>query len=169
MPAMANKYYYLIASMPHLSFAAADFPTEEYFLAECGKWLSLEDMAVLSQAETSGFSMETSAGQFLTAWKEYDTDLRVELAAAHPLSKSPNKQNISEMVQGIYAKVTPLEMEREFERARWSFLDDKEREYHFDLQWLIVYYLKIKILSRLAGFEQTKGMNEFSKLCEVAQ
>ncbi|MFH1995627.1 MAG: hypothetical protein ABIJ27_01365 [Candidatus Omnitrophota bacterium] len=165
---MANKYYYLVASMPYLAFAAANFPSEEEFLAECEKWLSLPDMAALAQARMSGFSMEQAATELLKAWKEFDTNARAELADAHPLLKAQSKANISETAREIYAKETPLAMERRFERSRWDFLDEKEREYHFDLQWLIIYYLKIKILTRLAGFEQTKGINAFSKVCEVA-
>ena len=58
-------------------------------------------------------------------------------------------------------------MERKFEAIRWNFLDEQEVFYHFDLNWLIVYSLKLEIRGRLDRFKQDDGEKQFQHICEV--
>ncbi len=51
-------------------------------------------------------------------------------------------------------------MEQHLAQRRWEFIDEAEFRYHFDLHRLILYYLKLKILERLASFEKDKGQEK---------
>ena len=47
------------------------------------------------------------------------------------------------------------------------FLEEKEFGYHFDMNTLMLYCLKLQILERLAAFEKEKGKTRFERLAEV--
>ena len=58
-------------------------------------------------------------------------------------------------------------MEQMIERIRWNFLDSLESGNFFDLNFLVIYFLKIQILERLQSFDKEKGKKVFEAMCEV--
>ena len=61
----------------------------------------------------------------------------------------------------------PLDIEIRFMEMRWIFIEEMERDQHFDLGILILYYLKLQILSRMFKFNKEEGLKKFQKLYEV--
>jgi len=166
---MGNKYYYLVASLPYLSYGAVEFPKREVFFAECEKWFTVDDLALLRTADARNPRRYPAAqNEFLYRWGSFDSALRAALAEARPKHAVSGEKRLSDRMKELFSKETPLAMERHFELIRWSFLDEEERAYHFDLNWLIIYYLKIQILERLTAFNKEKGADMFGKMCEVA-
>ena len=157
---MANKYYYLISSLPQLTIGKGPAIKKEGFISECEKWLTPSDLKALAgiSAQDKGLPGE---------WKEFDLDLREALAGARAARKGTPEKRTSRIAGDILGQENPLEMEKRFEGIRWSFLDEKEAFYHFDLNWLFIYSLKLEILERLDGFKQDKGEKQFQGLCEV--
>lgn len=165
---MANKYYYLVASLPYLLFEKKLPIAKERFLDECETHLADKDLALLAGLETKNPEAGPAGTGFVKKWKEFDAGLRAGLAEARSARKLSREERIHGPAKDILDQPTPLDMERRFERIRWEFLDGKETDYHFDLNWLMVYYLKIQILERLALFEEEEGKRIFEALSETA-
>lgn len=164
---MANKYYYLTSSFPHIAFGKAAPVKREHFLSECQKWLDHRDLAALLNIDSKNIKKDTKDKGFTREWKEFDVGLRRALAESRAARKVSHEERILGVASEILDQANPLDMERHFEKIRWNFLDEKETDYHFDLNWLMVYYLKLQISERLASFEKEKGAAAFEEACEV--
>ena len=167
---MASGYYYLTASLPYLFFAGQEFVSSGDFLAECEKWLTPEDLSVLQKIDdknTGDEEIEPDTDNAAGQWKSFNQNLEEGLAAVRRANKSPAKVKVPEMLPGVFEERTPLLMEKRIERLKWDFIDQQESWYQFDLNWLIIYLLKIRILERLAVFDKKKGEEVFKQLCEV--
>ena len=104
----------------------------------------------------------------LGEWKDFDGELRGELARVRAAKKGGEEYGGSIATKSILEQETPLLMEKEFEKIRWGFIDDREKSYFFDTNRVILYYLQLQILERLATFDKDKGESFFYKLCEVS-
>ncbi len=164
---MANKYYYLVATLPFLSPGAGPPMTTERFLGECEKWLSPADMAVITAASRMGMDAAPADGTVLGEWLRFDGELRRELAGARAARKDGEEHKMAAVIKRIMSGETPLLAEMEMETVRWEFLEDKAKNHFFDINRLVLYFLQLQILERIAGFDKDKGDNFFYKLCEV--
>jgi len=61
----------------------------------------------------------------------------------------------------------PLEIEKKLLLLRWNLIEEKQQEHHFDLEFLILYFLKLQILDRLSSFNKEKGQEIFQKISKV--
>ena len=50
-----------------------------------------------------------------------------------------------------------LEAEKLLDRTSWQFLDELEQGHYYDLEFLMVYGLKLKILERHQEYATSKG------------
>ena len=164
---MASKYYYLISSLPYLKIDNKLLITSDSFLGECSKWLALPDLALLSKIDLNDFHPSQDDPPVLGAWKEFDLQLRTDLAVARGQKQSAYNEKPPSSVSSILSQENPLLMERELLRIRWSLLDELESGNYFDLNVLILYYLKLQILERLATFDKEKGQKRLDEICEV--
>ncbi|RKY42143.1 MAG: hypothetical protein DRP85_03780 [Candidatus Makaraimicrobium thalassicum] len=162
-----NKYYYLVASLPYLGFGDSPPVDRDMFISECKKWLSPADMETLLAAEMWRFEIAEEEIDLLREWKSFDSGLREELARVRASRKRAGGYKVPERLKEIMGLETPLLMEEKLERFRWDFLEEKGASYHFDVNWLVVYFLKLQILERLGVFDKDKGEGIFYKLCEV--
>jgi len=164
---MANKYYYLCASLPYCRFGAPPPLSSEAMLVTCAAWLTPGDMAALRSALLPWHEIPDSGVAFLERWRTFEREARVSLAAARRARLEQGGRRVDELMRGILRADDPLAAERQFEKLRWDFLNEEESFFHFDLNWLIVTLLKIRILERLAGFDAARGAERFAKVSEV--
>ena len=162
-----NKYYYLVASLPYLGFGDSPPVDRDTFIAELGKWLSSEDMDTVRAAGLRYIEIAGEETELLKEWKSFDEGLREELARLRVSRKRPGGYKVPERLKEVMGQQTPLLMEKKLERLRWDFIEEKEAGYHFDINWLVLYFLKLQILERLEVFDKDKGEEFFHKLCEV--
>lgn len=155
---MPDKYYYLVASLPYIRFGNTPLITHQEFLDECAKWLNAGDFKKLSQININELNINPKDPGIIKEWKAFNRDFREKLTEERRLRKeSPHEK---------YAP-NPLLMEKEFEEKRWFFLEGKEAEHHFDLEFLLLYFLKLQISERLAVFQEEKGKDVFEALCRI--
>jgi hypothetical protein len=167
---MQNKYYYLIASLPYLEIEEELKINEETFLYECKKWLTEVDLEALNSAVISYKEPKEKENSLILRWREFDGELKKELAAIREAKKNKSSEKSGqETARNIIDQETPLLMEQEFEKIRWRFLDNEESKHDFDINSLVIYYLKLQILERLDSFDKEKGEEKFYKLCEVSE
>jgi hypothetical protein len=164
---MANKYYYLVSSLPYLRFAQASPINTKAFLIECEKWLCKKDIGILLKAAISDFVFQPDDLPVIAAWKEFDYSVRTELALARKDRRDNRHDKPGQLAKIILGEKNPLLMEQVFERIRWNFLDSLEAGHFFDLNFLVIYFLKLQILERLAAFNKEKGEKMFEAMCEV--
>jgi len=162
-----NKYYYLITALPYLRFDGQLPITREAFLAECGKWLSAQDLDKITAVDKDAFAADEADPAVIAEWKEFDRYLREGLAEIREARKSDARESVPLFFKEILEERTPLLMDTAIENKRWTFLDEKEAWYHFDINFLILYYLKLQVLERLGSFDKGNGIERFDKLCEV--
>lgn len=163
-----NEYYYLIASLPYLKFGQELPVTRDDFLSECRKWLSPDDMKTLLSADLCCYGIRPGDTAVLREWKTFDMEQREEIARVRAAKKRAEGVKIPERLKNIFDKETPLLSEMELERVRWGFLEDKSSRHYFDLDALLLYFLKLQIQARLAGFDKDKGEKFFYETCEVS-
>ncbi|MGD2278979.1 MAG: DUF2764 family protein [Candidatus Omnitrophota bacterium] len=164
---MQNKYYYLVASLPYLKFSGEPPISKEDFFQECGKWLAPEDMSALISADRHRYEERPEDPEASKTWKKFDTELRKELARIRAARKTSASYKTGDSLKSVMDQENPLLMEKKLERIRWDFLEDKEPSYMFDVNRLVIYFLKLKILERLDSFNKDKGEAFFYSLCEV--
>ncbi|MBU2265452.1 MAG: DUF2764 domain-containing protein, partial [Candidatus Omnitrophica bacterium] len=93
----------------------------------------------------------------------FELNLRRELT----LFRQAKQQGGSYQSSGFNLVVdnsSPLEAERKLLLLRWNFIQEQESGHHFDLTWLILYFLKLQILERLFSFDKDKGLVLFDQL-----
>lgn len=164
---MNNKYYYLVSSLPYLKFAEASPITRDEFLSECRKWLSGFDFAKVASVNIDSLDVTPQDAEVIKKWKYFELALRQELATIRKAHKSSLREKIPASLREIFEERTPLLMERSLQKKRWDFIEEEEFGYHFDTNVLMLYFLKLQILERLAVFDQERGKSAFEKLCEV--
>jgi hypothetical protein len=163
---MQNKYYYLVASLPYLKFGGEPPMSSEEFIAECGKWLIDKDMKTVLAATRSA-EQGAEEGSVLAEWQRFDREVRHELALIRAARRKGEEHRGTDLTKSVLEQENPLLMEKELERIRWSFLEEKSRTYFFDINRLVLYFVQLQILERMAAFDKDKGESYFYKLCEV--
>lgn len=85
-------------------------------------------------------------------------------AAGH---EDSDRLEIDEAAHEAFNNDSPLSGEEVLNRARWSFLDDMEVGHYFDLERIIIYYLKLQILARRRLFTRAEGEERFAQIQET--
>lgn len=156
---MPNFYTYLISSLPMLHFNARAPFSFEKFLKTCEPFIPQLDLKILKSAAVDGEYNYENAHPFLKEWYNFDTDLRNELVkvrAAHKhldVSKYLRHDRyvtppIAHLAMNAHRSPSPLEAERMLDSARWEKLEELCFGHYFDLEFLLIYGLKLLILER---------------------
>ena len=169
-----DKYYYFVAQLPFLKFAEKGYVDEEYFLTEAKKWLRDKDFIMLSQVNINFFQPQDEDNKVLRDYKDFERALRQKIASfraskgmALPKEKvSPGFILGDEFIQSLREN-TPLEIEVGLLKLRWQFIENLEEGHIFDLEALILYFLKLQIQKRLFTFNKEKGTAVFDELSAV--
>ena len=164
---MLNKYYYLVTALPYLRLGQESLINKEAFLLECKKWLSKKDIKTLSGVSLENFFIRPDDVPILREWKEFDFTLRKELALARNSIKHSRNEKPGPLAKIVLEEATPLLMEQSLARIRWERLDALEAGNFFDLNFLILYFLKLQIIERLKLFDKDHGEKIFQGMCEV--
>jgi len=164
---MANKYYYLVATLPQLDFGKPAIITKEGFLEEARKWLSPSDINILEQVDINDFKRSIADLAPLKEWKKFNFNLCSQLKIARITRKHPLDEKPSQEAARIMAEATPLLSEKALEKKRFYFLEEIEVDYYFDLNFLVVYFIKLQIIERLMSFDTKRAHTVFENCSEV--
>lgn len=170
--------YYLIASLPYLQFGMTPSITVKDFLSECQRWVSDKEYQFIRQALEGDFT--ASAQKTLCRWQEFKNSLDNEVIwlRAGELNIDP-EEFLNEGRQGADSVITdalaavlkagdPLTAEKILDRLIWQKVEELELQHFFDIDQLIVYGLKLKILERYSIIASGKGREKFAELKAVA-
>ncbi len=164
------SYYYLVATLPSLRYDGSLPFTTDDFLSVCKEQVSKSHIALLRQA----VSGEHSSHPFLSQYQHFASMVQKELVEARSkklsLSDSSYRNdgekqaNISETVRQALSNEDVLQAELMLIRLHWAFLDDLSALHTFDIEGLLSYALKLKILQRKSLFTREEGNAEFKRL-----
>jgi hypothetical protein len=168
---MVNMFFYFVASLPGLEFYKKSVITYGEFLAESKRHLSARDFVVLSKA-TLGLDDLGLDHPTLSQWSDFNRRLRNEIVffRAKKFSKDPVEfirgdqyvpQDIVDSVAQALKALDPLQAEKVLDQLRWRKLDDLSSGHYFDLEWLMVYGLRLQILDRYQIVSSFRGKEIF--------
>ncbi len=160
-----SKYYYLVSQLPFLKFEEPLPLKEEYFLEEAKKWLSKKDFAVLEHADINEFiQVKKKEPQILKEFKRYEYFIRKELSLFRQARKQGREYKPEKEINEMVSSGNPLQIEDRLLRLRWGFLEESETKYNFDLNYIVVYFLKMQIIKRHKVFDKEKGLERFKEM-----
>lgn len=156
---MAYFYTYLISTLPTLHFGLkAPFGFEK-FLFYCREFIPEADMEILKKASILGDYTGQIVHPTLKRWEDFDTTLRNELVKIRASRKRLDPQkylrrekfsepDIAHLAMSAHRNPSILEAEKLLDEERWRILDEFSFGHYFDLDFLIIYALKLLILER---------------------
>ena len=170
-----KEYYYLVSSLPMLEFGMKMPFSYKHFLLLCQEQLSPCDMDTIKRISVSpGEGIEDSSTT-LSEWKRFDRSLRNELVRFRASKRS---RDLLEYIQGedsfdpfvsgfahwAVSQDSPIEAELYLDRMRWDKMEELQKGHYFDIDYLITYALKLKILERWQTINLGRGMQVLQEL-----
>ena len=173
---MKGNYCFTVASLPSLSFTEPPPLSSEDFLSKCEIELSLSDHHVLKLASLLPKRSQKTIPQVLKKWYEWEQNIRNELvrlragkmgkdARAYIRGESSEYSALF-LAHEIFNADSPLSAQDMLDHARWKYLEELELGHYFDLEKLIIYYLKLQILEQRSLFNKEEGQKRVEELLE---
>jgi hypothetical protein len=149
-----------------LQFGARPPFSWDNFLELCQRLISGKDYALLKNLprpeEYAGYSGEQET---VRRWVDFDTALRNELvklragpkhidAAKYMRAQDYTNLSLAQAAMSAQRSAAPQEAELILDRRRWDFLQELSFGRYFDLDFLIAYAYKLKILWRWEEFRR---------------
>ena len=180
---MSNSYYYLIASLPYLSFHNPQAISVLEFSSRCSSYLKKYDFEVTQSIISGNPNKAAQSLNVVSEWLKGDMELRAELAVlrakakgltnglAEPLNEAEQgeKTSSSNLAMDIFSAASPMDADEMLESARWRRLESLEHGQYFNLEWLALYCLKLKIMERRESFDMDMGINRVANILKTAK
>ncbi len=161
-----DKYYYLIAQLPLLKFNEKTYLDKNSFLEEAKKWLAEKDFKKLQEADIENLAKKGKTS-FSEKYKKFELSLRKELAAYRKGKKDKQEYQLEGVLEKKILEGNPLEVENKLLSYRWDQVEELSKDYVFNLEAVIAYFLKLQILGKVLSFNKEKGTEKFDSLTEV--
>lgn len=162
-----DKYYYVISQLPVLFFDKDTFMTIDYFLEETQKWLTPTDYNILSNVNINSQTWDKQAPKLLQEIVQVEHNFRSELALWRKSMRAGQEYKPTTFSLALVKEGNPLDIEKKILKSKWDYLEEKEHDHHFDLEFLIIYLMKLQILHKLSIFSKEKGMENFQNISKV--
>ncbi|PLX19640.1 MAG: hypothetical protein C0599_10770 [Salinivirgaceae bacterium] len=150
-----SNLVYLMCSLPSLTYGEAPPITMDEFLNEAQSQLSKKSFLKLGQfslQEVNAGSGKGKLKRFTKLIEDLHNDLS-ELRTAKWQQREPELINLSKSLM----ELDPLEREMAIIQWEWDELTDMEVGANFTMTELIVYKLKLELVSRVYSFDKTHG------------
>jgi len=167
-----DSYYYPVAALPLINYDSDPPFTLEEYIDHCTPWLSKEHVKIIKNL--AGSIITPGENRLLDSWNQWDISYRNNLVKlrAVKLGLDPEKYQkregdlwyLEEKAREAFQQESPLVAEETILKAQWDYLSQLEKDHYFDLEILIIYLLKLKILLRRSGFQYNLGKTNFEEL-----
>lgn len=138
--------------------------------------LDPRDFQILAEVKLRS-DVETAENSTYLAWIEWERSVRSELAKLRAQKRGVDptpfvkaaacSQIVLDTVRSAVADYAPEQAESILLLAYWQFLDELEVGHHFDIDKLIVYFLKLQILDLKRMRNKEDGIRMFSAQYEA--
>jgi len=164
-----DKYVYLIAQLPALVFDKMSYMNIPVFLEEAGKWMTRRDLQKLQSVVLLDPVVEETHPKVIRRVQQFENRIRTDLAEWRQAAKKRTEAKPESFSVSILKEGNPLEVEKKLLHLRWQVIESMEPDHHFDLDFLMLYYLKLQILQKLSEYDKEKGMERFQKISKVTE
>ncbi len=169
------KYAYFAASLPALVFNSPPPMPLEQFRAAAARQLTPRDLATLDALLDGG----PSEDPFVLEWRARETQLRNAVARARAAAANVEARPylrehtgwdvaLERAAMDAMGRPTPLEREMELDRCRWHLAEDMARFRPFDLEGVLAYALKLRILERWSRMDADAGRRRLEQWVDEA-
>lgn len=152
-------YIYLVSSLPMLHFGMKPPLSFEKFLWICEDLIPESELDALRAASIVEQCVHDENCPALKKWHDFDKLLRNELVKVRASRRrlDPLKHlrgdgyadpSVAHTALHAHRTPSPLEAEKILDEARWRFLEELSIGHYFDIDFLIVYAVKLLILER---------------------
>ena len=170
------SYYYLISSLPAVTFGEKPYYSSEEFMKLCSPWIGKSDIEKLSKL-TLNLEATTTDNYFARDWYKYEKILRnssvknrVAKLNKDPIPYlKPEEKIYTDMERGVqdsFSATTPLEKEMALDRLRWRIIDSLETGHFFDLEKLCAYKLRLLICEKWVGRKMEDGQKNLDTVLD---
>ena len=174
---MGRAYYYFAASLPMVRWGGPLPLSTEEFCETAKRLMNETDGALIDRLMAGEEDIETD-NSLAKSWMRFSRDFRNEMAVfrAHQIQRDPKKavrgyKENEPQLRGIINEVAKmdnlLDAQKLLDKVSWQFLDGLADGHHFDLEYLICYGLKLKILERFHTIQLPKGKEIYEELKKV--
>ncbi|MBN2049116.1 MAG: DUF2764 family protein [Spirochaetales bacterium] len=170
-----GQYYFAVGSLPMLFYGGNTGPDRETFLRICEENCTKKDYILLSQASLTPREEKRTRSTVINGWNAWETALRNELVLLRGKGKGKDSgkevresdafyTDVADLAREAYSQDSPFQAEELLNHARWQRLEELEAGHHFDMEKLLVYYLKLQLNERKASFSKETGKEQFSRI-----
>ncbi len=168
--------YYLMSQLPSLDALTdgATIPvTEERFYELCSRFLGKKALKAVNELTlVPKRDCEKTGFKIIDDWNEGEKLLRVALGSvrANKMKKDfdtaddPLSATMLAVAKNAVEIGEPLEAEKFLNRFRLDFLESLRPADSFSEDAVFYYGLKLKIISRIYGFDETKGKEQYRNI-----
>ena len=171
---MSKNYYYFVASLPLLFFDSKSSMSLEKFLEDCRRFLSEKDFLLLAALFDEEENFFSAHNKFSCDWLEFNriccnemVCFRAERDKKDPVAYLRGERKIEPVIISLIQQAAKLdnllEAEKIFDEAKWKYLDEVTLGHYFDLEYVLAYGLKLRILNRYQEIYSDKGKEIFEE------
>ncbi|MDO8580663.1 MAG: DUF2764 family protein [Candidatus Omnitrophota bacterium] len=175
---MGRDYYYFVASLPSIFFEKKPSLSLEDFLKDAERLLEDNDYRLVREMIQGNEGNIPPSNAVSKKWFFFNRDLRNELAyiRAKNANKDPQQYirgewpgpgRFTDLAQNVLKAPDPLTGEKILDHARWQDLEDLGMGHFFDLEAVVIYGLKLKILERYQLISSSRGEEVFQEYQKV--
>jgi hypothetical protein len=172
---MAAFYTYLISSLPMLQLGVKPGFSSERFLAMCRDLIPEKDWQVLELSSRETLLEQNSGQPTLKQWMEFEAGLRNELVKIRSSRKKidPAKylrrdgyseSSLYHIALNSHRIPSLVDAEKFLDQQRWLKLEELSFGHYFDLDALIIYCLKLRILWRWENIAQADKQDQLARV-----
>jgi len=171
---MVDRYYYFASSLPLLAFGSEPPQTLKEFLREARALMTPGDYTLLKNAVRQTDD-PSGRNRTLREWFLYLRALKNELVImraqqkgwdAHPYLKGEAypETSIRILTAELKRRSDPLTAEKLIDQTKWEKLEELSVGHYFDVDFLIIYALKLMILERWQIMDRKRGEEILEKI-----
>ena len=160
------SYYYLVATLPSLTFGTPPELSFDAFRTLCAEHLSPGDTAVFDRA--FGEDPDSCSHPFVARLRERDRQIRNATARARAARRSADATpflrehtgydvHTENAVGSAFAQGTPLQRETALDRLRWDAIEEFQGHDPFSMTALLAYGFRLRIAERWAAMDEETG------------
>lgn len=173
------QYYYAVATLPTLSLEETSYHSPESFLEFMEEQLTASDFHYLQRATIDPPREYREMPAVYIRYARFVVALRNALAkerAAHleweleehlrlddrGETGTTEPEAMTRAREALNAE-NPYRAEESLVRAQWALLDDLEVGRFFNVEKLIIYYLRLQLVERFGNMTSERGMDSFDE------
>ena len=173
---MKQQYYYTINSLPHLFFDRPLPITREEVLDRTQSELNAKDLDILRSVRLRQTEPERVPIHVLERWYDWERGLRNRLALLRATKlgvdhkefiRAGDEDELSvRLADEVFRIESPVDAEYAINKAGWDFLEELEQGRYFDVEKLVLYFLKLQILERISLFNEETGRERLESILD---